>query len=138
MATIEFTAFVDETVTGNQGGVFVLKTSEPHRRKNDQDQWETTARTYRDVKVSRESGINLDAFQKGDRVKITGTEKTEERAGIDKQNQPKKFYTLVVWADQITRDGIEHGQSAAAPVANDPWPSTPAEPYLPDSAETPF
>lgn len=101
MADIKFTAFIEDTVRSQSGGVFVLKTSEPHRRKNDRDEWETTARTFRDVKVSREAGINLDAFTKGDRVDITGSEKTETRA----DTTGKKHYTLVVWASSIVTTG---------------------------------
>jgi single-stranded DNA-binding protein len=101
MADITFTAFIEDTVRSQSGGVFVLKTSEPHRRKNDRDEWETTARTFRDVKVSRDAGINLDAFAKGDRVDIAGTEKTETRA----DTTGKKHYTLVVWASSIVTTG---------------------------------
>lgn len=99
MADIKFTAFIEDTVRSQSGGVFVLKTSEPHRRQVN-GEWVTESRTFRDVKASRESGLNLDTWQKGDRVEITGSEKTEVRNGTD-----RKYYSLIVWADSITRAG---------------------------------
>ena len=60
MAKVEIeNAFVDEQV-GNP--VFVLKVVEPHRKKNDQGGYETTARTFFDVKASKDSGIDLSFF----------------------------------------------------------------------------
>lgn len=118
MAEIKFKAFVEDSKTTRDGEVFVLKTSEPHRRKNDQDQWETTARTFRDVKASR--GVSLAGFSKGDRVEVVGQEKTEVR-----EYDGKKLYTLVVWAESITRDG--ESPSAASNTqqwADDPGPDT--------------
>jgi hypothetical protein len=120
MAEIRFKAFVDDVVRDQSGTVFVLKTSEQHRRK-DGDTWVTTARTYRDVKVSRDSGVNLDGFGKGDRVEVAGTEKTEPRKGAD-----KTFYTLVVWADAVTRDG-QVAEPAAQPEYA--WPADGGEPF---------
>lgn len=128
MADIKFTAFIEDTVRNQQGGVFVLKTSETHRRKNDRDEWETTSRTYRDVKVSRESGINLDQFAKGDRVEVAGSEKTER---IRSTNGGKDFYPLVVWADSITRAGNDR---QASPAQDDTW----ATPGSFDDGQTPF
>lgn len=116
MADIKFTAFIEETVSNQQGDVFVLKTAEPHRRKNDRDEWETTARTFRDVKVSKEAGIQLAQFVKGDRIDITGTEKTETRT----DTTGKKHYSLVVWASSISRTG-----QSPAPEPVDAW-STPS------------
>lgn len=116
MAEISFKAFVEDVKRTQSGEAFVLKTSEPHRRKNDQDQWETTARTFRDVKASR--GVSLEGYGKGDRVTVTGQEKTESR-----QHDGKTFYTLVVWAETITRDGESaSAASNAQQWTNDPTP----------------
>jgi hypothetical protein len=117
MADIKFTAFIEDTVTNQQGDVFVLKTAEPHSKKNDQDRWETVSRTFRDVKVSRDAGIQLAQFVKDERIDVTGTEKTETRTDTN----GKKHYSLVVWATSITRAG-QAPAPAAEPV--DAW-STP-------------
>lgn len=122
MADITATVFIEDALRSQQGGVFVLKTAEPHRRKNDRDEWVTESRTFRDVKVSRESGINLDTFNKGDRVVITGQEKTETR-----EHDGKKFYSLVVWASSIV-PAERGGQQQAAPVA-DAWATAEDAPF---------
>lgn len=119
MAKLEMTAFVEDVVRGQDGGVFVLKTAETHSKKDENGKYQTVARTFRDVKVSRGSGINLDAFAKGERITVAGVEKTEVRQGSD----GKKYYSLVVWADSIT------GGNAPAQAAGDAW-------Y--DDSQTPF
>jgi hypothetical protein len=128
MASITFTAFIEDTVTNQQGDVFVLKTAEPHSKKNDQDRWETVSRTFRDVKVSRDAGIQLAQFAKDERIDVTGTEKTETRT----DTTGKKHYSLVVWATSITRAGQA---PAAAPEPVDAW-STPGG--FRDDSLTPF
>ncbi len=125
MAEIKFKAFVEDVKRTREGDVFVIKTSEPHRRKNDQDQWETTARTFRDVKAAR--GVSLDGFGKGDRVEVTGQEKTEVR-----EYEGKKLYTLVVWAESITRDG----EPAVSAPSDEPG-ATPGASYG-ETGEVPF
>jgi hypothetical protein len=122
MAHVTFSAFIEDTVTNQNGDVFVLKTAEPHSKKNDQDRWETVSRTFRDVKVSREAGIQLAQFAKDERVDVTGTEKTETRTDAT----GKKYYSLVVWASSITRAGQS---PAAAPEPVDAWPTE--DPNLP-------
>lgn len=107
-------AFVEDVLVGNNGA-WGLKTSEPHSRKNDQDQWETVGRTFRTVKVSRNSGIALEQFNKGDRIAFDGRELTESRKSAD---GGKTYYDLVVWADSITRAGNER-QATPEPV--DAW-----------------
>lgn len=98
MAKIEVqSAFVEDVLTGDNG-VWALKTAEPHSRKNDRDQWETVSRTFRTVRVSRGSGIDLNGFAKGDRITFTGSEKTDVR-----EYQGKKYYDLLVFADSISR-----------------------------------
>ena len=86
-------AFVEEQV-GDP--VFVLKCAEPHSKKDEQGKYQTESRTFFDLKVSRDSGIDLNQFQKGARVKVWGNQKTEVR-----EHEGKKFYSLVVWADRI-------------------------------------
>lgn len=94
MAVIEIkSAFVEEQVGSP---VFVLKITEPHSKKTDEGGWETYARTFFDVKVKKDSGIDLSQFGKGDRVRVIGNQRTEVR-----EHQGKKFYSLVVWADTI-------------------------------------
>lgn len=94
MAVIEIkSAFVEEQVGSP---VFVLKIAEPHSKQDEQGNWQTVARTFFDVKVSRDSGIDLSQFGKGDRVRVIGNQRTEVR-----EHQGKKFYSLVVWADTI-------------------------------------
>lgn len=102
MAKIEIkSAFIEEQV-GNP--VFVLKIAEPHSKQDEQGNWQTVARTFFDVKVKKDSGIDLSQFAKGSRVKISGSQRTEVR-----EHQGKKHYTLVIWADSIER--AEAGQS---------------------------
>lgn len=122
MADITATVFIEDALRSHSGGVFVLKTAEPHRRKNDRDEWVTESRTFRDVKVSRESGISLDTFNKGDRVVITGQEKTETR-----EANGKKFFSLVVWASSIV-PAERGGQQQAAPAA-DAWAAAEDAPF---------
>lgn len=94
MSKVEIaSAFVEEQV-GNP--TFVLKCAEPHSKKDDQGNWQTVARTFFDLKVGRESGIDLAQFGKGARIKVWGNQRTEVR-----EHDGKKFYSLVVWADRI-------------------------------------
>mgnify|MGYP003489576961 FL=1 len=111
MAKIQFDAFVEDVKTDREGVPFVVKTAETHSRKNDDGTYKTVARTFRDVKVSRDSPANLHGLGKGDRISVTGTEKTEAR-----EHEGKTYYSLVVWADEITRGG----QRQDAPAA-DTW-----------------
>lgn len=115
-------AFVEDVLIGNTGA-WGLKTSEPHSRKNDQDRWETVGRTFRTIKVSRNSGIQLEQFVKGDRISFEGREITESRKSAD---GAKTYYDLVVWADSITRAG---GFREAVEPEPAPWPAD--DPNLP-------
>lgn len=108
-------AFVEDVVTDREGTVFALRTSEPHRRKNDRDEWETTARTFRTVKASRDSGVNLSAFAKGDRIGFTGDEKTERR-----EKDGKTYYDLVVWASTVAPAGTSAAQ-VQLPATDEAW-----------------
>ena len=135
MAKIEFDGFVNEQV-GNP--VFVLKVAENHRKKNANGEFENAGKTFFDVKVGRDSGVDLSSFPKDTRVKVSGRQLTEVR-----EHNGKKYYTLTVWADSIEAaqaaqggsNAGSHGQWASAPPAqenapgggfagNDPWAET--------------
>jgi hypothetical protein len=122
MASVEIrSAFVED----NKG--FVLKIAEPHSKKNESGGYDTTSRTFFDVKVSRDSGINLEQFQKGQRITLKGNQKTEVR-----EWEGKKLYTLVIWADSIAVAGGDTSRQVSPSVANsapvaDTW-ATPAAP----------
>lgn len=108
MANVQIeSAFVDKVISGQQGP-FALKTVEPHRRKNDRGEYETTARTFRDVKGR---DVDFSQFAEGDRVRIIGREVTEKR-----EHEGKDYYSLVVWADAVVkitpRDGAQQAQGA--------------------------
>ena len=121
MAKIEIeSAFVEAwTKNTDEHPTWGMKTAEPHSRKNDAGKYETVGRTFRTVKVSRASGIDLTQFRKGDRVAIWGKEVTETR-----EHEGKKFYDLVVWADRV--EVAESKGQQLAPAA-EPWAaSTPA------------
>lgn len=104
MSKIEIaSAFVEEA---KGSPVFVLKIAEPHSRKDEQGNWQTVSRTFFDVKVSRDSGIDLSAFPVKSRIKVWGSQRTEVR-----EHQGKKYYTLTVWADRIEPAGEQQGGS---------------------------
>lgn len=133
MAKIEIESAFVEAWTRNteQHPSWGMKIAEPHSRKNDEGKFETVGRTFRTVKVSRASSIDLTAFSKGDRVQVWGKEVTETR-----EHEGKKFYDLVLWADRIERAG----QSSSQPVQSQPEPATPDVWNAPSnySDETPF
>lgn len=108
-------AFVED----NKG--FVLKIAEPHSKKNDQGGYDTVSRTFFDVKVRKDSGINLEQFVKGQRVQLAGRLMTDVR-----EYEGKKFYTLTIWADTVVlAEGQGHaGQPQTASGGG--WASAPA------------
>lgn len=109
MAKLEIeSAFVEAwTKNEDQHPAWGMKTAEPHSRKKENgDGYETVGRTFRTIKVSRASGIDLTQFAKGDRVTITGKEVTETR-----EHDGKKYYDLVVWADRV--EVAQRGQGAS-------------------------
>jgi len=120
MADITFSAFVEDAIRNQTGTVFVLKTAETHSKKDENGKYQTVSRTFRDVKVSRDSGINLDGFTKGDRVEVRGREVTEKRAGTG----DKDFYTLVCWAESVTALGRSGNAPVPQVTAQDPFPNT--------------
>lgn len=119
MAKIEIeSAFVEPwTRNTEEHPAWGMKTAEPHSRKNDAGKYETVGRTFRTVKVSRASGIDLTQFRKGDRVKVWGSEQTETR-----EHEGKKYYDLIVWADRV--EVAERGQAPAQEPAADAWAPT--------------
>lgn len=84
---------------------YALKVTEPHSRQDESGNWKTVSRTFHRVKASRQSGINLESFAKGERVTISGTQKTEV---FDKRDGTKG-YSLVVYVDSIERAGDSTG-----------------------------
>lgn len=125
MAQITFEAYVEPwTRNQDQHPAWGMKTAETHSRKNDAGKYETVGRTFRTVKVSRASGLDLTEYPKGARVKVTGSEATESR-----EHDGKKFYDLIVWADRVELAG----DRAPAPTT-DTW--APALDQF--NSETPF
>lgn len=140
MSKIEIeSAFVEAwTKNDEQHPDWGMKTTEPHSRKNDDGKYETVGRTFRTVKVSRSSGIDLTAFSKGDRVAVWGREVTETR-----EHDGKKYYDLIVWADRVeVAEGRGAGQQAAQQPQTaqepDPWAPTPQAGADGFSADVPF
>jgi len=128
MAKIEIeSAFVEPwTKNTEDHPSWGIKTAEPHSKKNDQGSYDTIGRTFRTIKVSRASGIDLSEFRKGDRVHVWGTEATETR-----EFEGKKYYDLIVWANRVERaegkggSGNDQG-STGAPARqggprDEPW-----------------
>lgn len=122
MAKIEIESAFVEPWTKNQEEhpLWGMKTAEPHRRKNDSGEWETVGRTFRTVKVSGTSGIDLSKFRKGDRVQVWGREVTESRT-----HEGKTYYDIVVWADRV--ETVGQVAPATAPAAS--WETSPASGY---------
>ena len=125
MSKIEIESAFVEAWTKNQDEhpLWGMKTAEPHRRKNDAGEWETVGRTFRTVKVSGTSGIDLSKFRKGDRVAVWGREITESRT-----HEGKTYYDLVVWADRVEAVGAQQSQTPVSQPA-DTW--TGADPEVP-------
>lgn len=121
MANVQIeSAFVEKVISGQQGP-FALKTVELHRRKNDRGEYETTARTFRDVKGR---DVDFSQFAEGDRVRIIGREVTEKR-----EHEGKDYYSLVVWADAVVkilpRDGAQQAQGGVSAASAGDWSSAP-------------
>jgi len=118
MAKIEIeSAFVEAwNKTTDQHPAWGMKTAEPHSKKNDAGKYDTVGRTFRTIKVSRASGIDLTQFAKGDRVKVWGSEQTETR-----EHEGKKYYDLIVWADRVEPADNKGQSPAPAKTADEPW-----------------
>jgi single-stranded DNA-binding protein len=128
MAKIEFTGFVEEILEG-RNGTYGIKVAEPHRRKDDNDQWQTVARTFHRVTGAYGADIEWGGFSKGDRVDVTGKQVTDPYT----DNGGKKQYPLVVKADTVTpATGQQRPAVEPEPWGQpDPWPT-------PDESLTPF
>lgn len=120
MAKVEIaSAFVEDAVGSP---VFVLKCAEPHSKKDDQGNWQTVSRTFFDLKASRESQVDLGRFNKGDRIKVWGSQKTEVR-----EHEGKKFYTLVVWAERVeVAQAAQGGFGGGSAQGQGGWAQPPA------------
>jgi single-stranded DNA-binding protein len=140
MAKIEIESAFVEAWTKNQEAhpAWGMKTAEPHsRKKEDGSGYETVGRTFRTVKVSRASGIDLTQFRKGDRVKVWGKEVTETR-----EHEGKKFYDVVVWSDRVELAVARDSDRSPAPQQQsqqEPWAASAPTPQSGGySDETPF
>ncbi len=111
-------AFVED----NKG--FVLKIAEPHSKKNEQGGYDTISRTFFDVKVRKDSGIDLSQFEKGQRIQVEGRLVTDVR-----EYEGKKFYTLTIWADNVARaeQGGSGGRSAPQATNDATWETPSAQ-----------
>lgn len=117
MSTIQIkSAFVQD----NKG--FVIKIAEPHSKKNEQGGYDTISRTFFDVKVRKDSGIDLSQFQKGQRIQVEGRLVTDVR-----EYEGKKFYTLTIWADKVAyAEQSGTGGRSAPQATNDATWETPS------------
>lgn len=116
MADIKFTGFVNSALTSSEGEVWLLKTAESHRRENEQGEWETTARTFRDVRLSKDAAANIDlsAFaEEGTRIVVEGFEIT-----IHTEKDGRDFYNLNVFASSV--ELAESAEQPAKPVRKVP------------------
>jgi hypothetical protein len=94
---------------------WIMKCAEPHSKKNADGKYETIARTFRTIRVSKASGIDLSQFAKGDRVQVWGNELTVTRV-----HAGKTYYDLVVWADRVERVGESgHRPATTSEVGED-------------------
>lgn len=129
MAEITFEAFIEPWTKNTEAHpAWGLKSAETHRKKNESGDYETSGRTFRTVKVSRASGIDLTQFAKGDRIKVEGQEITETR-----EHEGKKYYDLVVWARTVeiaSRGQQQPSAPTTAPATGgDVWNSTDETPW---------
>lgn len=110
MAAIEFIGFVND-VRQTDGEVWLLKTAETHRREGADGNWETTGRTFRDVRAIADSGIDLSDFKVDDIISVEGYEVT-----IPSKSGDTTYYNLTVWAHTIEKVESEK-KPAAKPEA---------------------
>lgn len=128
MAKVVFDAFVEEVARSSRdGSVFALRTAETHRRKDESGNYHTTARTFRQVKLTRESASSLERFVKGDRVHVEGTEKTEKFTSSDGRD----MFSITVYADVVEPSGNANARPAYGPRSTSTAPTFTAD-------ETPF
>ncbi len=124
MAIIEFTGFVQEVKNEKK-----MTVSEGHRKKDNNGDYYTAARTYRTIKPGYDSGILFNDFKKDDMVKVTGREITETWT-----YEGKDYKDLVVQADSVEIAEPRAKQENSAPQQEDPW----AKKTIPADLESPF
>jgi len=93
MAKIEVIAFVSDWKyqTDEPNPDWGMKINESHSKKNG-EAWEVVGHTRFTVKAAYGVDIDFKAFKSGDRVKVTGTQVTEERG---------EYKNLVIKADSV-------------------------------------
>jgi hypothetical protein len=93
MAKIEVIAFVSDWKyqTAEPNPDWGMKINESHSKKNG-DSWEVVGHTRYTVKAAYGVEIDFTKFKSGDRVKVTGTQVTEERG---------EYKNLVIKADSV-------------------------------------
>jgi hypothetical protein len=93
MAKIEVIAFVSDWKyqTAEPNPDWGMKINESHSKKNG-DSWEVIGHTRFTVKAAYGVNIDFKAYKSGDRVKVIGTQVTEERGD---------YKNLVIKADSI-------------------------------------
>jgi hypothetical protein len=94
MAKIEVTAFVSDWKfkTDEPNPDWGMKISEAHSKKNESGGWDVVGHTRFTVKAAYGVSIDFKAFKSGDRVKVTGTQVTEERG---------EYKNLIIKADSV-------------------------------------
>ena len=114
MAKIEVTAFVSDWKfkTDEPNPAWGMKISESHSKKNG-EAWEIVGHTRFTVKAAYGVEIDFKAFKSGDRVKVTGTQVTEER---------NEYKNLIIKADSIELLAPSaRSQSNAPTIADAPF-----------------
>jgi len=105
MAKIEVIAFVSDWKyqTAEPNPDWGMKINESHSKKSG-DSWEVIGHTRFTVKAAYGVEIDFTKFKSGDRVKVTGTQVTEERG---------EYKNLVIKADSIEVLAVSSRVSAA-------------------------
>lgn len=119
MAKVTLEGYVDDIIRSKAGEVFALKVSEPHYRK-DGDEFVADGRTFFKVMKGWDSNVELADFNQGDKVEVSGKQKTEVR-----EYEGKKYYDLVVKADTVTL--VRKGEARGAGVVSDVLGGTPVD-----------
>ena len=74
--------------------------------------WQTVSRTWRDVKPAYGTELDFTSFMKGDRVHVTGIERTEMR-----EYEGKKIYDLQVRATSVIAAPLPSFDTPKPPTA---------------------
>ena len=114
MARIELTGFVEKELISSSGSQYGITVAEPHRKKQEDGSYKTTARTFHTVKGNATTG-----FHKGDRVTVVGVQKTESYT-----SQGETKYSLVTWADSV-----EYAERKPAPEPAPSWGDDDSTPF---------